>query len=212
MKLQLALDMIGLDEAMSILSDLQHVIDIVEVGTPWIIRDGLHPVTKIKERIEGMSVLADLKIMDAGKHEAADAFAAGADIVTVMAVTHDATIRGALEAAEKHGGEIMTDLLAVVDQETRSKEMVGLGVHYVCVHTAFDIQASGKDPLEELGVAARAIGGNRVAVAGGINIGTLPAVLEQRPAIIIVGGSLTNLRGKDLIDATEKMKGMINNV
>ena len=44
---------------------------------------------------------ADLKIMDAGEHEANLAFNAGADIVTVLGVAHDETIRGVVRAARR---------------------------------------------------------------------------------------------------------------
>ena len=42
--------------------------------------------------------------MDAGEHEANLAFAAGADIVTVLGVSHDETIRGVVAAARRAGG------------------------------------------------------------------------------------------------------------
>ena len=39
--------------------------------------------------------------MDAGEHEANLAFNAGADIVTVLGVAHDETIRGVVRAARR---------------------------------------------------------------------------------------------------------------
>ena len=42
------------------------------------------------------TLLADLKIVDAGELEAQIGFDAGADIVTVLGVAHDVTIQGAL--------------------------------------------------------------------------------------------------------------------
>jgi len=45
-------------------------------------------------------LLADTKIVDGGEIEAADAFAAGANIVTVLGVAEDETIRGVVRAAE----------------------------------------------------------------------------------------------------------------
>ena len=46
-----------------------------------------------------MRVLADLKIMDAGGYEVAKASEAGADIITVLGVSDDATIKGAVAEA-----------------------------------------------------------------------------------------------------------------
>lgn len=210
MKLQIALDMAGLDEALAILADIGDTVDIVEVGTPWIIREGIRNVTILKEKFPALSILADLKIMDAGKLEAGDAFEAGADIVTVMAVAHDPTVAGAVEAAEKHGGAIMADLLATADPAARALDMERLGVRHVCVHTAFDLQASGCEPLEELIVVSKAVTRAGVAVAGGVNLANLPEIARHNPGIVVVGGSLTNLASPERRDAALKMKAILD--
>lgn len=58
-------------------------------------------------------MLADLKIMDAGEHEASLAFAAGADIVTVLGLSADSTVSGAVAAARAAGGGrlVMADMI-----------------------------------------------------------------------------------------------------
>lgn len=80
-----------------------------------------------------MAVLADLKIMDAGEHEANLAFAAGADIVTVLGVAHDETIQGVVQAARRFGGgkEVMVDLINTNNPAARAKEVAKLGVDIV---------------------------------------------------------------------------------
>lgn len=211
MKLQLALDTAGMEQALRILDEVRGRIDIVEVGTPWIIRDGLRSVSELKKRYPDLLILADLKIMDAGQYEAASGFDAGADIVTVMGVAHDETIAGAVRAARERGGRVMVDLLAAADPAKRARRMEELGADYVCVHTAFDMQAS-HDPLEELALVSKAVGAIGVGVAGGVKLTTLPAIVEYRPAIVIVGGALTNLELPALRDAAAKMKEVINHV
>ena len=75
----------------------------------------------IKTRFPDKKCLADLKIMDAGKIEATSAFQRGADIVTVLGCADDQTVRGALEAAEAHGGLLMADLINVRDPVGRAR-------------------------------------------------------------------------------------------
>ncbi|EDW4537521.1 3-hexulose-6-phosphate synthase, partial [Salmonella enterica subsp. enterica] len=65
MKLQLALDLVDIPGAKQLVAEVQEHIDIVEIGTPVVINEGLRAVKEIKEAFPSLTVLADLKIMDA---------------------------------------------------------------------------------------------------------------------------------------------------
>jgi len=83
---------------------------------------------------DSVAVLADLKIMDAGEHEANLAFAAGADIVTVLGVAHDETVQGVVRAARRARGgakEVMVDLINTTDPAARAAQVAKLGVDIV---------------------------------------------------------------------------------
>lgn len=190
MKLQIAVDLMSEEEAILLADAIDDVIDIFEVGTPMIIRDGMHPVRRIKERHPNLTILADTKIVDGGSLECEDACRAGADIVTVLAMADDATIKGVVDTAHRYHRKAMADLIQVQDIAQRARELIMLGVDYVCVHTAVDVQSQGRTPLKDLNVLASAIPCENVAVAGGINSITLQQYLLQKPAIIIMGGAL----------------------
>ncbi|MNW63444.1 3-hexulose-6-phosphate synthase [compost metagenome] len=112
----------NIDGAKEIVSEVAGFIDIVEIGTPIVINEGLHAVKAIKEAFPALTVLADLKIMDAGGYEVMKAAEAGADIVTVLGVSDDSTIKGAVEEAKKSGREILVDLINVKDIAARALE------------------------------------------------------------------------------------------
>lgn len=196
MQLQLALDFITTEEAIDVLRKVGDGIDIVEVGTPFVIDEGIHAVREIRQAFPSLKILADLKIMDAGEHETTSAINAGADIVTVLGVASNATIRASLAAAKKVGKEIMVDLIDVPDIEKRAAELDALGVDYLCVHTAFDVQSTGKNPLMELQVVKKATKSAKTAVAGGIKLSTLGEIVAEKPAILIVGGGITGQADK----------------
>ena len=99
MRLQLALDFLSHTQAVELIEIVLPYIDIIEAGTPMIIKEGISTVTRMKESFNNKQILADLKIMDAGTEEARIAFEAGADIVTVLGVAYDSTIRSAVEEA-----------------------------------------------------------------------------------------------------------------
>ncbi|MFJ7725164.1 3-hexulose-6-phosphate synthase [Neobacillus sp. NPDC097160] len=190
MKLQLALDTCDTKEALAILHDVAEYIDVIEIGTPMIIDYGMEPVRVISKEIPAKSVLADTKIMDAGEFEAEIAFKAGAHIVTVMGITHDETIKGAVKAAKNSNGKILADMMCVQNVEERAKELLELGVGYICVHTAFDVQDT-QSPFDSLSRVQRTVGSQHSAIAGGITIHSVDKVVPFQPEIVIVGNGIT---------------------
>ena len=204
MKLQIALDTLTLKECIELLDETKDYIDIVEVGTPFIIEKGMKPVKKFSKRYKDLEILADTKIMDAGELEAEIAFKAGADIVTVLGVTHDETVQGALKAAKKYGGKIMIDMIGVNNIEERAKELEDMGVDYICVHTAFDIQSTGHNPLEELKRVNKVITKSKTAVAGGVKLETVDEIVSEGVDVAVVGGAISN--ASDRVLAAKQIK------
>ncbi|WP_127593675.1 3-hexulose-6-phosphate synthase [Paenibacillus lautus] len=201
MELQLALDLVNIPEAKEVVAEVAEFIDIVEIGTPVVINEGLHAVKAIKEAFPHLRVLADLKIMDAGGYEVMKASEAGADIITVLGVSDDSTIKGAVAEALKQGKQVMVDMINVKDIEGRAREIDAFGVDYICVHSGYDHQAEGKNSFEELAAIKRVVKHAKTAVAGGIKIETLPEVIQANPDLVIVGGGITSQTDKKVAAA-----------
>lgn len=191
MRLQLSLDRLDISGALELLSETADQVDIIEVGTPLLIREGLRAVRQIRAAYPQHQILADLKAMDGGAYEAEMAVTAGANIVTVLAAANSSTIQGAIQAAHRLGGLVMVDMIAVQDLAGRAKQVDQMGADYVCVHTAKDIQSSGHTPLQDLKVVSSLLCKAGTAVAGGIGLSLMGEIAELRPEIVIVGGSIT---------------------
>lgn len=202
MELQLALDLVDIPQGIALVKEVESYIDVIEIGTPVIINEGLHAVKAMKEAFPNLKVLADLKVMDAGGYEVMKASEAGADIVTILAVAEDATIRGAVEEARKQAGKkILVDMIGVKNLEQRAKEVDSLGVDYICVHTGYDLQAEGESPFEALKAVKGVVKHAKTAVAGGIKLSTLPEVIAAKPDLVIVGGGITGEDDKQTVAA-----------
>ena len=197
MKLQAALDTLTLDECLELLEETNGSIDIAEVGTPFVIEEGMVPVKEFKKHFPNIEVLADVKIMDAGEYEADKCFEAGADICTVLGVSHDETIEGVVRSAKKYGKKVMVDMIAVPDLKKRAQEIDQMGVDYICVHTAFDVQKLGQDPLDDLKTVNSVIKNAKSAVAGGVKLETVDAIVEEGAEIIVVGGAICNAKNRE---------------
>lgn len=207
MKLQLALDLVDIPGAIEVVKQVEPYVDIVEIGTPIIINEGLHAVKALKETFPNLVVLADLKIMDAGGYEVMKAADAGADIVTILGVAEDASIQGAVAEAKKQGKQILVDMIAVKNLAERAEQIDSFGVDYICVHTGYDLQAIGQNSFEDLRTIKRVVKHAKVAVAGGIKLTTLPEVIAVKPDLIIVGGGITG--ENDMIAAANEMQQLI---
>ena len=113
MTLQLALDGAEkgrtLAEAMALARAAREYTDVIEVGTSFVLRDGLAAVEQFARAGFGVPILADVKIMDCGAGLCAMACEAGADIVTVMAFASDKTIEGVAREAHARGRRVMAE-------------------------------------------------------------------------------------------------------
>lgn len=189
-RLQLALDS-DLSTALDILQKVHPFVDILEVGTPLIFREGVRAVQTIHNAYPDLALLADLKIMDAGEEEATIVYEVGAQIVTVLGVTNDATIQGAVKSAKQHNGQVMVDMMQVNNLVERSIQLLNLGCDTLCVHTAYDLQLSQSSPYLDLQTLRNHFPSAQLAIAGGVNLERLDDILPHQPDIIVVGGAIT---------------------
>ena len=207
MKLQIAIDIANTETVLSIADAVHDVIDILEVGTPVIMKEGLAPVYRVKQKYPNLCVLADTKIVDDGAMECEDACKAHADIVTVLAMADNATIKEVVETAHKFKKKVLADLICVNDIKKRAKELIALGVDYIGVHTGVDMQQQGRTPLHDLEELSAAVPHTQTAVAGGIKLSTIEAYVRLQPEILIAGGAL--YMQKDIRGAVIEMKGYL---
>jgi 3-hexulose-6-phosphate synthase len=203
-KLQIALDFYTLEEAAACAQKLVDVIDILEVGTPLLLGEGMHAVRTMRELDREITLVADTKIMDGGYGAAELAFAAGADIVTVLGAANDVTISDTIRAAEKYQGKIMVDLINVPNPAQRAEEVVTLGADYLLFHLPTDLAAQGQG-FELKGVD---LSRYQAAVAGGLNAGNVGQVLTLTPSIVIVGSAV--YKAEDPRGEALKLKELLN--
>ena len=70
-ELQLAMDGAAtrtLDQAMEIIDRVAPYLDIIEIGTSFVLRYGMEPVSRVKAAHPDKKILADMKVMDGGYH------------------------------------------------------------------------------------------------------------------------------------------------
>jgi len=189
MKIQVAIDLLTTQEALELAAKVAPYVDIIELGTPLIKAEGLSVIAAIKSAHPDKIVFADMKTMDAGELEADIAFAAGADLVSVLGSADDSTVAGAVKSANERNKGIVVDLIGIADKAKRAKEVIALGAEFVEFHAGLDEQAQpgyDLDGLLNAGSSAQV----PFSVAGGVSISTIADVQKAGAEVAVAGGAI----------------------
>ena len=192
---QLALDFVNIEQALRVAHEAAAAGPLwLEAGTPLIKAEGLEAVRRLRAAFPDATIIADMKVMDAGRVEVEFARKAGADIVSVLAASTDATLAECVDAARRVGCAVFADLVAVPDPVARAKEVERLGVDIIGVHLPIDrqMQGSGDEVFSILKAVASAVT-IPVACAGGITPATAARAVAAGARIVIVGGAVTKV-------------------
>lgn len=206
-RLQVALDFVELDRALKVAREaVEGGADILEAGTPLIKSVGVEAVRRLRGEFPNLPIAADMKVMDAGRIEVETAAKAGARIVHVLAAASDSTIAECVEAGREYGAQIVADLLGAQDPLARAKQVADLGVDFIGVHTAIDMQMRAADPFALLQQVVEAAD-VPVCVAGGIHSENAAQAAEAGASVVIVGGAIS--KAPDARRATADLKRAI---
>ncbi|HWD07389.1 MAG TPA: orotidine 5'-phosphate decarboxylase / HUMPS family protein [Amycolatopsis sp.] len=198
--LQLALDHTEPAAAERLVELLAPTLHRVEVGTPLVLAAGLGMVARVRA-LAGPSatVVADVKICDAGEKIARSAVAAGADELTVVAAAiDDVTWRGVLRAAaDRDGGPAAVvldtvgpalDLPALAGFLATAKEN-GIPVQ-LCVHRPKTCPPGFTELIEPINAHLPDLAS--IAVAGRLAPDEAAPALTAGFTTLIVGGAVAD--------------------
>uniref|UniRef100_A0A7C4W3G0 Bifunctional hexulose-6-phosphate synthase/ribonuclease regulator n=1 Tax=Geoglobus ahangari TaxID=113653 RepID=A0A7C4W3G0_9EURY len=206
--LQVALDLLELKRAIEIAGEaLEGGADWIEVGTPLIKSEGMNAVREIKRKF-GVTTVADMKTIDTGAIEVEMAAKSGADIIIILALSDNSTIKEAIRAARKYGAKIMADLINTPNPVERAKELEKLGVDYINVHVGIDQQMMGMDPLEVLSKIVKKVE-IPVATAGGLDAEKAAECVALGANIVIVGSNIIKIK-ETLRESARKVREKID--
>jgi 3-hexulose-6-phosphate synthase len=189
MKLQVAFDLLDLDKALEIASEVAEYADILEVGSLLIFKHGDHAVRSFKERFPQKTILADTKIVDRGK-EVTQLFSnAGADWITVMAGTSRNIIHNVAQSAHELGKRVMLDLLDASSLGQSALEAKSLGADAVLFH-----RPSSADQQVTLSERWDMVKGNTqlpIFIAAPVSRETIHEIISLNPHGLIISSAIT---------------------
>ena len=190
-RLQVALDMPNLAQALRICRALPISGVILEVGTPLLKACGAGAIRAIKRESRGRMVIADTKTMDAAELEVRIAKKGGADGATVSALAPQATLDRFGSACQANGMVCVVDLLGYAGDAEKLRSLPKEVDVLVC-HSGIDQGLSAKTLKHEVKELRRAFPEKVIAVAGGVTLETAGVLLSSGADILIVGRHITS--------------------
>lgn len=193
-RLQIALDATDLPAALRPLNQAIEQIDVIECGTILIISEGLRAVREIRALYPEKTILADVRIAEAGTLIARNCFEAGASWVSVVAGASLTTVEQVVKVAEEYGGEVQIELGETYDSE-KAREWRRLGAQHVIVKRSRDREAAGDltwgpDDVERISELAGM--GFTVTITGGVTAKDLDTFAGAPVGVVIAGRSIAN--------------------
>ena len=191
--LQVALDNFSVSEALVSTRLLAPELDVIEIGTLLCLSTGSESIEIMRTLYPESTIVADLKIVDAGGELAAMACKRGADWVTVMCSAADATKAKAVEAAASYNSEIQVELFGNWSYQEAEKWRE-LGINQVIYHQSRDaLNAGGAwGPKNMEVVKTLSSMGFGVSVTGGLTKDVLKLFEGIPVKCFIAGRSLRN--------------------
>lgn len=211
-KLQIALDTTDMPSALRPLNAAINQIDVIECGTILIIAEGLKAVREIRALYPNKTILADVRIAEAGALIARNCFEAGANWVSVVAGASMTTVEQVVKVANEFGGEVQIELGEKYDPE-QAREWRRLGATQVIVHRSRDAEVAGKltwgpDDIERIKELHDM--GFMVTVTGGVKVEDLP-FFEGAPVGVIISGRGI-VKADDPLAAAKRLQDTIGEV
>ncbi|MDY0091175.1 MAG: orotidine 5'-phosphate decarboxylase / HUMPS family protein [Candidatus Vecturithrix sp.] len=188
--LQIALDSIDIDDVFRVAELVQGYVDILEIGTVLLKKEGIRIIEKMKRLYPETLICADTKTVDLGKLEAQVMFEAGVDLITVCGLASEATITLAIHEARIRQKQVLIDLIGLGDSYRQIKRFTYLQPDYLTVHTGIDERSTENNLFQQVEIISQ-ISPIPLAISGGVQLDDISYLLIFNPAIIIVGSAIT---------------------
>ena len=208
--LQIALDNLSSDEAISDAKKAIDYLDVIEVGTILLASEGKKAIKKIKASFPDKIIVADGKIADAGSVFAKMFFESGADYITVICAAETPTLKQTIEESKKFTNKDVQVEMTTNFSWTQVEQWRDAGLNQVVWHRSRDSQKDGvKWDHNNISVIKKlADMGFKITVTGGIEKEDIKLFKDIPIYIFIAGRSI-----RDAVNpatAAKELKNEIN--
>lgn len=208
--LQIALDNLTSDAAISDAKKAEKYLDVIEVGTILLASEGKNAIKKIKEAFPNKIIVADGKIADAGAVFSKMFFENGADYTTVICAAETSTLKQTIETSKNYPNkDVQVEMTSHFTWE-QVKEWKEVGLNQVVWHRSRDAQKDGAKWDENNINTVRRLAemGFKVTVTGGVEKEDIKLFKGIPIYIFIAGRTIRDAKDPEL--AAKELKDEIS--
>lgn len=191
-RMQLALDMVSLSQAIEVANQVKDQFQVIEAGTILCAAQGVRAVQALRNAFPKKIIQADIRIVRAGSSLAEMMFEAGADEVTCVAEAPEVTLKAVAAVAESKGGKVQLELDPTWDSRF-AVDWIEMGITDVICHHTHEVTDDDDSYWGETAynhIQAAASQGLSVSVAGGIGPDSAGLISGLSVDTVICGRSI----------------------
>jgi 3-keto-L-gulonate-6-phosphate decarboxylase len=188
-KLIISYDLTNLSQAVEIAKKTAQAADIIEVGLPLLLSEGVAAVSAFRKEFPTKPILADAKLVDRVSDIIPLLCKSGASLITVLYGTSNKVIQKATTIAHEKGAKVILDLIDPETMGQAAREAEALNVDYVLFHFPHD-ETSTANHLDQWD----SVRGNTklpIFVSGRVSEETFADIAKLKPSGIFVSESIT---------------------
>ncbi|WP_067141131.1 orotidine 5'-phosphate decarboxylase / HUMPS family protein [Oceanivirga salmonicida] len=190
-KIQLALDVRELDKVLNICESIIDDVDIIESGTLLCLSEGMQSIKTLKNRFPNTKILADIRIMKAGKVLSELAFDNCADIITLISDATDETLFAVKKVCDERKKEVQIEINDKID-ERKIKLWKEIGINKLILHRMSEVVSADENStisiLELLEYLTKKE--FEIMITGGISINEIKLFKDYNIGAFILGRSI----------------------
>ncbi|AMB92480.1 3-dehydro-L-gulonate-6-phosphate decarboxylase UlaD [Aerococcus christensenii] len=199
-KLQVAMDITDLNKAIDIAKKVDQYVDIVEIGTILAIQCGMEVVKALNELPHKAKILADIRIIKAGKSISKLVYQTGADIITVISDATEETLQAVVNEKNKYSDK---EILLEINENYTDKQLhywLDLGIKNIIFHRSSEYVLKERDWGHQDFIEIERLHkmGFKVGVTGGISFNDLHQFKGVPVDCFIIGRSISKADHPDL--------------
>jgi 3-hexulose-6-phosphate synthase len=189
MQMQISYDFTNLSQALEIAKKTASFADIIEVGTPLILAEGVAAIKEFKALFPDKNILADAKIVDRISDTIPLFSEAESKYITVLYGTSNKVIQKAAGLAHSLNSKIVLDLIDPETMGQGARDAESLNVDHILFHYPHE----AGETISHIDQWELVKGNTKlpIFVSGRIHKEQMKKILKLKPQGIVIGKAIT---------------------
>ncbi|MGZ6250958.1 MAG: orotidine 5'-phosphate decarboxylase / HUMPS family protein [Candidatus Chromulinivorax sp.] len=190
MKLQIAFDLLELDQCLDIAKNVEMYADSFELRASLLLKHGISAIEQFKAEFPQKELFVETQIITHPQDIIPMCIKAGADIVSVMAGTTQQVIHNACTIASQKNKLVTLDLLDANSIGQAAMDAKRLGIDALIYHNIYNNREGASFAMEEWD-DLRGNSNLPIYITSNIDRSNIDFIINLQPDVIVIGKTIT---------------------